>query len=185
MKNPHKRKKAPSFVKASFSTTKLHNNNASEHDTSYNIIEVTSSTIKRGDLADVSFTVNPSYGIPVKPYYRSKPSEDEYSYVQPDEFNQHSDLDGSIKMQSNPSYGVCIIGDGLNNSVIIEACQSLHVEDDATVTEYDYAYAHNNHLLCQTTEENSNSLKSVAGDGKEESHANVDQSDNNYLPLIF
>jgi len=184
MKSPYKRKKSPSFVKASFSTTKLRNSIATEHDASYNnIIEVISSTIKREDLADVPITINPSYGIPIKPYYNSKPSEDEYSYVQPDEFNQCSDLDVSIKMHANPSYGVCILGDGSAafNASVIEACQSLHVDDDAAITEYDYAYAHNNHLLCQNIENNT----SAASDEKEESHTNVDQSDQNYLPLIF
>ena len=59
------------------------------------------SGIRQGDL-DVPITANPSYHIPTKLY--SKTSEDEYNYVQPNEFKQH--LGRIVKMTTNPSYGV-------------------------------------------------------------------------------
>ena len=50
--------------------------------------------------------LNPQH---TKPY--SKTSEDEYNYVQPNEYMQHSNFDDTIKMDTNPSYGVSIEGD--------------------------------------------------------------------------
>lgn len=52
----------------------------------------------------VLITANPSYDVTPSPY--SKTSEDECIYAQPDEFIQHSDIEGTIKMEANPGYGV-------------------------------------------------------------------------------
>ena len=52
----------------------------------------------------VSITANPSYSVHTKPH--SEGREDEHNYVQPNEFNKHIDLKGTIKMDANPSY-VC------------------------------------------------------------------------------
>ena len=54
--------------------------------------------------ANVTIEYNPSYDVPTKPY--SKTSEYDYDYVQPNELVQHSDLEDTIKMETNPSYGV-------------------------------------------------------------------------------
>ena len=52
----------------------------------------------------VSITANPSYSVHTKPH--SEGRGDEYNYVQPNEFNKHLDLKGTIKMDTNPSYVV-------------------------------------------------------------------------------
>ena len=54
----------------------------------------------------VPITANPSYNVHTKPY--SKTSEDEYNYVQPNQFIQCPDLDETMKMDTNPSYGISI-----------------------------------------------------------------------------
>ena len=95
---------------------------------------------------DVPITTNPSYNVHTKPY--SKTSEDDYNYVQPNELipDQHSD--GTIKMDTNPSYGVNAREDRATtfNNVILDtkAHQSSH---DATTKQYDYAYVHDDHIL--------------------------------------
>ena len=69
-------------------------------------------TIKPGD-SDIPKTANPSYNVHTKPYGIT--SEDKYNYVQPNEFIQHSDIDGCTKIKpgstdvpitTNPSYNV-------------------------------------------------------------------------------
>ena len=52
-------------------------------------------TIKPVGGSDVPITTNPSYDVHTKPY--SKTSEDEYNYVQPNEF---TDSDGYIKIHA-------------------------------------------------------------------------------------
>ena len=101
-----------------------------------NIVDHLYSTIEPGD-SDVPITTNPSYNVHTKPY--SKTSEDEYNYVQPNEHMQHSDFDDTIKMDTNPSYGVSIEGDrGTTFSVTAtnsdtKADQLIH---DTTVKQY-------------------------------------------------
>ena len=73
-----------------------------------NIVDHLYRTINPGD-SDVPITTNLSYDVHTKPY--SKTSEDEYNYVQPNELMQHSDFDDTIKMVTNPSYGLSIEGD--------------------------------------------------------------------------
>ena len=65
------------------------------------------STIKPIELNVI--TTNRSYNIPTKPY--SKSNEDEYTYLQPDQCIQPSDLEDDIKMDTNPSYGINTIED--------------------------------------------------------------------------
>ena len=91
----------------------------------------------------VPITANPSYNVPTKPYSKT---EDEYDYVQPNQYNQHSDLDESIKMDTNPSCGVGAITFSATLDIIAD--RSSH---DATTEEYDYAYAHDDHLLHHKT----------------------------------
>ena len=52
-------------------------------------------TIKPGDW-DIPITANPSYNVHTKHYGIT--SEDEYNYVSPNEFIQHSDIDGCTKL---------------------------------------------------------------------------------------
>ena len=99
-------------------------------------------TIEPGD-SDVPITTNPSYDVVAKPY--SKASEDEYNYVQTDKCDDYLELEGTIKIDANPSYGVTT-GDRTTafNASNTKAYQSSH---DATVKDYDYAYTHDDRLL--------------------------------------
>ena len=103
-------------------------------------------TIKPGD-SDVPITSNPSYNVPTLPY-----SEDElYNYIQPNEFNQHSD---TIKMHTNPSYrhGLTVGEDRATAfSTTAADTKASHSSHDATTEEYDYAYAQDDHLLHHNT----------------------------------
>ena len=115
-------------------------------------------TIKPRDLV-VPITTNPSYNVPTKPY-----SEDEYNYVQPNEFNQCSGLEDTIKMDTNPSYGVTTGGDRAT-------AFSTHSDTKATTKQYDYDYVCDDHLLHRNTVANT-----TAGDVKKDVPAFVDQS---------
>ena len=94
----------------------------------------------------VPITANPSYGVPTKPY-----SEDECNYVQPNEFNQNLNLDGSIEICDNPSYGVSIGEDraAAFNTTSDAKAHQLPLND--VTLDYDYAYAHNDHLFHHNT----------------------------------
>ena len=103
--------------------------------------------------SDVPITINPSYNVHTKPC--SKASEYDYDYVQPNELIQHSDLEDTIKMDTNPSYGV------------------------STEKQYDYDYVSDDHLLHHNTATNIN------GDMNEDNiqiHPNVDQRKKTHSP---
>ena len=125
-----------------------------------NTVDSLYNTIRPGDLV-VPITTNPSYNVPTKPY--NKASEDEYNYVQPNEFNQHSDLDGSIKIDTNPSYGVTTGGDRAT-------AFSAHSDTKATTKQYDYDYVSDDRLL------HHNVTANTTGDVKKDIPASVDQS---------
>ena len=82
--------------------TKLHNNK--------------NSTITKGNNpsydntnpedSDIPITTNPSYDVLAKPY--SEASEDEYNYVQVNKCADYLELEGTIEIDTNPSYGVTI-----------------------------------------------------------------------------
>ena len=83
-----------------------------DHNPSYDVTKVNTvhmdysyDTINPGG-SDVPITTNPSYNVHTKPY--SKTSEDEYSYVQPNEPTQHSEVDGYIKIHPtiDQSHGI-------------------------------------------------------------------------------
>ena len=103
--------------------------------TTVNTMEHLYNTIKAGD-SGIPITANPSYAAPTKP---SKASEDECNYTQPNECNEYLDLEDTIKMDTNPSYGVTT-GDRTTAS----KPKSSH---NATTKDYDYAYVHDDHLL--------------------------------------
>ena len=146
--------------KVAYNTTKLNtdvtiDNNPSYDVTKANTLDHSYSTIKPGG-SDVPITINPSYNTPTKPY--SKTSEDDYNYVQPNEFVQHSNLEDTIKMDTNPSYGVNIQEERAAATGSDTAHQSSH---DATTEQYDYAYVQDDHLLHHNTSAN------TTGDAKE------------------
>ena len=103
--------------------------------------------------SDVPITINPSYNVHTKPY--CKASKYDYDYVQPNELIQHSDLEDTIKMDTNPSYGV------------------------STEKRHDYDYVSDEHLLHHDTSPNYN------GDMNEDTiqiHPNVDQRKKTHSP---
>ena len=65
-----------------------------------------SSTIKLDFI-----TTNISYNVPANSYNISVSSEDDYNYVQPNQFIRPSNLEDGIKMSANPSYGVSGVTD--------------------------------------------------------------------------
>ena len=141
-------------------TTKLNtdvtiDNNPSYDATKANTLDHSYSTINPGG-SDVPITINPSHNIPTKPY--SKTSEDDYNYVQPNELVQHSELEGTIKMQTNPSYGVSVQEERVAATGSDTAHQSSH---DAMTEQYDYACVQDDHLLHHNTSAN------TTGDAKE------------------
>ena len=161
MRRCHRKGKYPVDDKVYYDLTDLNTDVNIDHNPSYVVTTpeiVEYSTIKPRDSTVsitsnpsyyIPFTSNPSYNVPTKPY-----SEDEYNYVQPNEFNQHSDLDGSIKIDTNPSYGVTT---GEDKAVVFSTTSDTkadHSSHDATTEEYDYAYAHDNHLLHHNTAAN-------------------------------
>ena len=110
-------------------------------------------TIRPGDLV-VPITTNPSYNVPTEPYS---------NYVQPNEFNQRSGLEGTVKMDTNPSYGVTTGGDRAT-------AFSAHSDTKATTKQYDYDYVCDDRLLHHITAAN------TTGDVKKDIPASVDQS---------
>ena len=132
--------------KVTYNTTNLNadvtiHNNPSYDVTKANTLDHSYSTINPGG-SDVPITINPSYNVPTKPY--SKTSEDDYNYVQPNEFVQHSNLEDNIKMDTNPSYGVNIQEEKAAATDLDTAHQSSH---DTITEQYDYACVRGDDLL--------------------------------------
>ena len=141
--------------------SKLNTNVMIESNPSYDVTKPDTgnslySTIKR----DIPITANPSYSVSSKPY--NKASKDEYNYVQPNEFNQHTGLEDTIKKDTNPI---------TTEDSRTKTHQPSH---NAITKEYDYAYTHDDDLL------HHNRAANTFGDG-EENHA---QNDHTYVPLI-
>ena len=135
----------------------LNNDVKLDHNPSYVVTTpdtVAYSTVKPRD-SSVSITSNPSYYIPLtsNPSYNvhTKPySEDEYNYVQPNEYNQHSE---SVEMDTNPSYEV---GKDRTTRTVLNATNTKagHSSHATTTEEYDYAYPQDDHLLHHNTTAN-------------------------------
>ena len=102
--------------------------------------------------SDVPITTNPSYNVHTKPY--SKASEYDYDYVQPNGLIQHSDLEDTIKMDTNPSYGA------------------------STEKQYDYDYVCDDHHLlhCNTA----TNVNSEMDEDSKQSNPIVDQRKKNH-----
>ena len=130
-------------------TTKLSTDVTMDNNPSYDVTKANSvhysyDAINPGG-SDVPITTNPSYNVHTKLY--SKTSEDDYNYVQPNELIPNKHLEDTIKMDTNPSYGVNTREDRattFNATSDTKAHQSSH---DATTKQYDYAYVHDDHLL--------------------------------------
>ena len=152
IKRYHKKKASSVDDRVSYSATKL-NKDPTEDTPSYDVIRADNGTIKQGDLDGI----NLYYNIPIKPC--SKTSEDECNYAQP---SQHSHLIETIKMDSNPSYGVSTgdlgkdvkmdtnpsYGVSMKESRVTAAensdTKAQQSSYNATTKQYDYAYTHVN-----------------------------------------
>ena len=135
-------------------TTKLNENVTIDNNPAYDVTKANTvgslySTIKPGD-SDVPITANPSYNVPTKLYSKAA-SEDEYLQL-----NQHSN---TIKMDTNPSYGVTIAGE-----------VSAHSDTKAMTKQCDYDYVCEDRLLHQIA------AASTTGEAKKDIPASVDQS---------
>ena len=142
--------------KVTYNTTKLNANVTIDNNPSYNVTKANTldqsySAINPGG-SDVPITINPSYNVPTKPY--SKTSEDDYNYVQPNELVQHSGLEDTIKMDTNPSYGVNIQEERAAAAGLDTTHQSSY---DVTAEQYDYALVQDDHLLHHNTSANATS----------------------------
>jgi len=129
-------------------TTKINTAVTTQHNPSYNVIKT--NTMDHHS-SDVPVTPNPSYGVATKPY--SKAIEDDQNYVQPNEFNQHSDLDETIKMDINPSYGISRGKDRVappySETVMKSNTKAHDSSHNATIAQCDYDYVRDDHFLCQ------------------------------------
>ena len=154
-------KEKASSQRLSYNASKLHKDIPIEQNPSYDVIEMANGTIKRGD-ADIPITTNPSYAAAAKPY--SKASEDEYNYVQTNVSDEYLDLEDTIKMDTNPSYGVTT---GDRKTAFNSSDSMTHQPSRNTTTnEYDYANVHDDYLLHHSTAINTD----TSGGVKEESH---------------
>ena len=135
MRRSYRKWTFPVDAKVLYNTTELNENVTIENNPSYDHVvklnRVNNSTIKPVRGSDVPITTNPSYDVHTKPY--SKTSEDEYSYVQSNKFFHHSDLDGTIKMDTDPAYGVST---GEEKATAF----STTVTNSATTKQYNYDY---------------------------------------------
>ena len=145
--------------KVAYNTSKLNtditmyiDNNPTYDVTKANTLDHSYSTINPGG-SDVPITINPSYNVPTKPYNNA--SEDDYNYIQPDQFIQHSNLEDTIKMDTNPSYGVSTRKDR-------ETAFSTTVTNSDTTKQYDYDYVCDDHLLLHNAP--ANTTKYAKGD---------------------
>ena len=136
--------------KVLYNTTDLNPNVTMNHNPSYDV----TNPITLGD-SNVPMTTNPSYDIFTTKSCNNEVSKDEYYYVQPNEFRQHSE---TIKMDANPSYGVST-GEGratsFNTTITkfddAKVHQSSH---NATNKQCDYDYAYDDQLLHHNTTTN-------------------------------
>ena len=156
MRRCHRKGTFPVDNQVLYNTTKLNENVTIDNNPAYDITKTNTvgslySTIKPGD-SDVPITANPSYAVPTKPYSKAA-SEDEYLQL-----NQHSSLEDTIKMDTNPSYGVTTEG------------VSTHSDTKAMTKQCDYDYVCENRLLHQIA------AASTTGEVKRDIPASVDQS---------
>ena len=123
--------------------TKLHDNKNST------IIKVNNPSYDntKPEDSDIPITANPSYDVLTKPY--SKASEDEYNYVQVNKCPDYLELEGTIKLDTNPSYGVTTRDS--TTAINTSDTKAHQSSNNTTTTEYGYAYMHDHHLLHHNT----------------------------------
>ena len=155
-KRYHK-KKTSSDNRVSYSATKP-NTNVSDQNPSYDVAKMENNTIKPGD----SDGINLYYSTPINTC--SKTSEDEPNYAQPSGSSHHLNLTETIKMDTNPSYGISMgedLGEGVNmdtnpsygismkegsaTTAGNTNAKSQQSSYNVTTKQYDYAYTHVNH----------------------------------------
>ena len=161
MRRCHRKGTFPVDNRVLYNTTKLNDNVTIDNNPAYDVTKANTvgslySTIKPGD-SDIPITANPSYAVPTKPYSKAT-SEDEYVQL-----NQHSNFEDTIKMDTNPSYGVTTGGDGATGF-------SAHSNTKATTKQYDYDYVCEDRLL------HLNTTAGTTGEAKRDIPASVDQS---------
>ena len=157
-------KEKASSERLSYNTSKLQKDIPIGQNPSYDVIEMANGGIKRGDT-DILITTNPSYAAAAKPY-SCKASDDECNYVQTNinEPDEYLDLEDTIKMDTNPSYGVTT---GDRKTAFNSSDSMTHQPSHNTRTnEYDYANVHDDYLLHHSTAVNTG----TSGGVKEESH---------------
>ena len=156
MRRCHRKGTFPVDNQVLYNTAKLNENVTIDNNPAYDVTKANTvgslySTIKLRD-SDVPITANPSYHVPTKPYSKAA-SENEYLQL-----NQHSNLEDTIKMDTNPSYGVTTGG------------VSAHSDTKATTKQCDYDYVCEDRLLHQIA------AASTTGEVKRDLPASVDQS---------
>ena len=161
MRRCHRKGTFPVDSKVFYNKTKLNENVTIDNNPAYDVTKANTvgslySTIKPGD-SDVPITANPSYAVPTKPYSKAA-SEDEYLQL-----NQHSNFEDTIKMDTNPSYGVTTGGDRATGF-------SAHSDTKAITKQYDYDYVCEDRLL------HLNKAASTTGEANRDIPASVDQS---------
>ena len=151
MRRCHRKGTFPVDNKVLYNTTRLNENVTIDNNPAYDVTKANTvgSLYITGD-SDVPITANPSYNVPTKPYSKAA-SEDEYLQL-----NQQSN---TIKMDTNPSYGVTTAG-GV----------SAHSDTKAITKQCDYDYVCEDHLLHQIA------AASTTGEAKKDLPASVDQS---------
>ena len=134
-------------------TTKLKVNVTTENyptydDTKADTVDNVYDTINPGG-SDAPITTNPSYNIHTKPLSKTSENKYSYMYVQPNssKFIGHSDVQGIIKMDADPSYGANTRGDRATAFSVISDTKAHQSSHNATTKQYDYAYVHDDHLL--------------------------------------
>ena len=145
-----------------------------ENNPSYDVTQVNSMT--NPIHLDIPITANPSYSVPTRPY--NKTSEDTYIYMQPNEFTQHSGLDGPIELETNPSY-VVRIGKEKSAALGTSDTRTYQSSHDATAMEYDDVYASCDHVLHHT----SNTTAAKQDNHIDKSH-NAKTSQSYYFALV-
>ena len=161
MRRYHRKGTVPTDNQVFYNRTKLNENVTIDNNPAYDVTKANTvgslySTIKPGD-SDVPLTANPSYAVPTKPYSKAA-SENEYLQL-----NQHSNLEVTIKTDTNPSYGVTTGGDGATGF-------SAHSNTKAATKQDDYDYVCEDRLL------HLNKTASTTGEAKRDIPASVDQS---------
>ena len=167
------RKRIPVDDKVFYNTTKLNTDVPVEYNPSYGVTKKDNNIIKTGNPV-VSITTNPVYNVPAKPYMNI--NEDECDYAQT---SQHSDLNESVKMYSNPSYKASM---GKNKATpfstnVTNSVTKTHHESCMTnCKQYNYSYVHIYNGSVQPHYNRATNATDSTEKDNIQIHANVDQS---------